>query len=87
MVKNCNMKSIGVKLKRLRNTSGYTQKCIADFLGISQPLYSQYEKGNRNIRLEYLEKLCNLYCFTLEDFLESDVEFLDNVLKKYYGVD
>ena len=76
---------INNKLKRLRSISGYSQKQIADFLQISQPLYSQIEKGNRKIKTEKLERLCNLYCLTLQDFLNNDEEKLAEYLTRWYG--
>lgn len=35
-------------LKRIRIKKGFSQKEIADRLGVSQPSYAQYENGKRN---------------------------------------
>ena len=80
------MRKIGKKLRMFREVNGYTQKSIADFLGISQPMYAQIEKGNRNIKLEHLEKLCNLYCVTLHDFHEHGVKWLRDRAWKLWGL-
>lgn len=68
------MKTKAQKIKALREKYGWSQQTIADFLEISQPMYSQYEHGNRNIKDEHIEKLCNLYCLTQEEFLKSDIQ-------------
>ena len=38
-----------------------SQSDLANYLGISQPLLSQIEAGNRNLNLSLLDKLCALY--------------------------
>ena len=54
-------KQLGKILQHLRTNQGYTQIQIANYLGISQPLYSQLEKGNRTIQPTHAEKLSILY--------------------------
>lgn len=55
------MKKIGKRLQELRESKGLSQSDLAKYLGISQPLLSQIEKGNRNLNLSLLDKLCALY--------------------------
>ena len=38
-----------LKLKEVRESRGYTQDEIADFLGVSRPTYTRYEQGTRNV--------------------------------------
>ncbi len=49
------------RLKDLRIDNDFLQKDIADFLGISQQYYSQYELGNYTIPVELLIKLASKY--------------------------
>lgn len=49
------------RLKDLREDSDKYQKDIASLLGISQQYYSEYEKGNRPIPVDYLIKLAKFY--------------------------
>ena len=55
------MKKIGKRLQELRESKGLSQSDLANYLGISQPLLSQIESGNRNLNLSLLDKLCSLY--------------------------
>ena len=56
------------RLKELRQESNYTQKYVADYLNVKQNTYSQYETGLRDISLESLARLSELYN-TSVDFL------------------
>ena len=55
-------------IRNLRIDHGYTQKTIAEHLGVSQNTYSQYEIGVLNYPIEVLEKLA--------DFYEVSVDYL-----------
>lgn len=55
------MKKIGEALKELRMINGLTQTQVANFLEVDQSLITKIENGERNLKLVYLEKLCNLY--------------------------
>lgn len=49
------------RLKDLRNDKDLLQKDIAKLLGISQTVYSRYERGFQTIPLEHLMKLADFY--------------------------
>ena len=70
------------KLKGLREITGYSQKEIAEYLSISQPLYSQVENGNRPLRFTYIEALAYLYELTVEEMLNEDIETLKDKVWK-----
>lgn len=70
------------KLKGLREITGYSQKEIAEYLSISQPLYSQVENGNRPLRFAYIEALAYLYELTVEEMLNEDIETLKDKVWK-----
>lgn len=48
-------------LKELRKLYGYTQRQVAEKLGISQPSYIRYENGSSEPTLENLVKLADLF--------------------------
>lgn len=48
-------------IRSLRIDRGYTQKQIADVLGISQNTYSQYEIGVLNYPVDAINKLADFY--------------------------
>lgn len=48
-------------IRNIRIDSGFTQKQIADYLGISQNTYSQYEIGVLNYPVDVIVKLAQFY--------------------------
>ncbi len=58
------------KLRDLREDNDYTQEYVADYLNVSQRAYSHYENGTRNISVELLMKLADLYNVSLDFILE-----------------
>ena len=48
-------------IRNLRIDGGFTQKQIAQYLGISQNTYSQYEIGVINYPVEAVMKLADFY--------------------------
>ena len=49
--------NLGEQIKEIRIKKKFTQREIADKLGVSQPSYAQYENGKRNPKLETLQKI------------------------------
>ena len=49
------------RMRDLRQDHDYTQKYVANFLGVAQNTYSQYESDKRPIPVEYIIALCDLY--------------------------
>lgn len=50
-----------MRIRDLREDHDLTQKQVADYLNIRQNTYSQYETGSRQIPLEVLTALAELY--------------------------
>ena len=48
-------------LSSLRKTRGWSQRKVANDLGISQALLSHYENGLREPRLDFVAKICDYY--------------------------
>lgn len=63
----------GLVIKGLREKYGYTQDKVAEYLGIKREMISFYENEGREIPLEVLERLSDLFG------VELDVFFVDNV--------
>ena len=64
---------IGENAKRAREYIGYSQASVADFLNVDQSLISKFEKGDRSLRSDMLERLATLYGYNLADIeLASD---------------
>lgn len=56
---------LGERLKELRIMYGYTQADVSLLLGVDQSLISKYESGERQVSIDTLEKLGDLYCCDL----------------------
>lgn len=56
-------------IRSLRIDNGYTQKQIAELLGISQNTYSQYEIGVLNYPVDALMKLADFYNVSIDYLL------------------
>lgn len=63
----------GLVIKGLREKYGYTQDKVANYLGIKREMISFYENEGREIPLDVLERLSDLFG------VELDVFFVDNV--------
>lgn len=55
------MGDFSVKLRKLRQSRGYTQAQVASFLGISPSAVGMYEQGRREPDMELIGKICDLY--------------------------
>lgn len=74
------MEKFHEKLKVLRKKKGLTQKEVADFFGISQPVYQKWESGNRKPTYENLSMLACIFDVSI-DFLLS--EYLEISKERY----
>jgi transcriptional regulator with XRE-family HTH domain len=69
---------ISKNLKSFREKLNLTQEQTASFLGIARENISYYETGNREIPIEHLQKLSDLFGVELYDLMESD-DLIDKV--------
>ena len=74
------MKEQGIKIRMLREIMGHNQKEMSKLLGISQPLYSNLENGNRRLTEKNMIKLCELFGIETETFKQNTTEELLNEL-------
>ena len=49
------------RIENLRIDNDYTQQQIAEYLGYQREVYRRYEKGTRQIPVDYLILLAQLY--------------------------
>ena len=56
-------------LKLYRKKTGKSQYEIAEFLGMTQAAYGNYELGKRQVGVEILNKLADLYGVTIDDLV------------------
>ncbi len=62
---------LGEVMRRYRNEHNYTQKKIADYLGLDRTTYSKYETAQRKPELDVIMKLAALYNVSVDDFLKD----------------
>lgn len=58
-----------MRIRDLREDNDMTQQQVADYLNIRQNTYSQYETGSRQIPIEVLIALANLYKTSIDYLL------------------
>jgi transcriptional regulator with XRE-family HTH domain len=65
---------IGQKLKEARKASGFTQEQVAKYLDLKRENVSYFETGTRQIDTITLNRLAELYGYSLIYFLSRDSE-------------
>lgn len=55
-----------LRIRDLREDSDFTQKYVSEYLMCDQSLYSKYERGERQLPLEFAIKLAELYKTSLD---------------------
>ena len=68
------MATIYEKLKMMREKAGLRQEQIADYLGVTQAFISKVETGERNLTVDQLENVVNLYGYSLTAFADMEEE-------------
>ena len=68
---------LNIRLTTLRNSKNKTQQDIADYLGLTRPAYTAYERGTRNPDYVTLQKLADYYDVTT-DYLLGRTDKIDN---------
>ena len=63
-------------LKELREHNNLKQREVAQYIGVSDRVYSYYEKG-RTLPAKYVKPLANLFGISRDEFLESNTDTLD----------
>ncbi|QXF95205.1 transcriptional regulator [Wolbachia phage WO] len=81
---------VGEKVKSWRLERGYTQKDLAEKIGVKYWVILQYEKGNRRISIERLYAMAEALSISITDLipvskscLEDEGEEILNLVRKY----
>lgn len=69
-------------LKLYRKKAGKTQNQISEYLGLSINAYGHYETGRRNIPVEYIGRLADLYGVSVDALMGRAETKLDNIVVK-----
>ena len=65
------------RIKEARKRKGYSQKDVADIIGVTQSQYSRYESGATNTPADILAKLADLFDVSVDYLLEREEEKSD----------
>lgn len=81
------MKELNIIIRDLREDRDLKQKTVAEYLGISQQTYSNYENGRRDIPLWAVLKLSEYYKVSTDYLLGTDTSYMgsSNLSRKYLG--
>ena len=66
------MRKIGNKILALRKKTGLTQAELAEKAGLADRTYADIERGNVNMRIETLLRICDALCVTPDTVLTED---------------
>ncbi|PDS27071.1 helix-turn-helix domain-containing protein [Flavobacterium branchiophilum] len=67
------MTTISKNLKKIREKkSNYSQREVAEILGVKQNTYSTWESGECDVKSEFLPKLAQLFDVDIQDFFDSN---------------
>ena len=64
------------RIKLLRKESKLTQEQMASYLNVDQSLVAKLENGTRNLNVDLIEKICNLFGCTEEYLLGECDEYI-----------
>lgn len=52
------LQRLGKALRTRRETAGYSQESYADLIGMHRTYYSAIERGEKNLQLDTLQRIC-----------------------------
>ena len=68
------LQAVGEKLHAVRRRLGMTQAEVAEASGLSDRTYADIERGNVNMRIETVLKICNVFHITPDEILTGSDE-------------
>lgn len=84
---NLDLKQIGERIQKRRKLLGFTQESFAEAMGVSIQMVSNLERGNKQIRIGNLIRLCEIlqvsadYILTGETTAEDCGRIADDLSK------
>ncbi len=80
-------KDLGERVRKAREKAGHTQKQLAEFLGVTQPTYSQYEASVRLPSLEVFARLVQVLGVSADYLLggidQEEIRLDDETMKVF----
>lgn len=81
----------GFLIKALRKKKGVSGEVLARFVGVSQQQISRYERGEVDLTLDKIKKICSFFNITIWDFMDmlrlfysiGNYDFLNDIKLHY----
>jgi transcriptional regulator with XRE-family HTH domain len=64
-------KEVGIKIRNLRKEKGLSQEALANLSDLDRTYIPSIERGERNISIEVIYKLCNALNITISDLFKQ----------------
>lgn len=77
-------KKLAYRIRECRAKLGYSQKELAEAIGVSQPIISRIESGNRGPTFDIFIKLSNTLSCTPNELLQDYVNIQDDSYRYTY---
>jgi len=68
------MKSIGEKLREIREEKGFPQKHVAQLLGLHRPNYSKIENNEQNLTPHQIKLFCEFFNISADYILDIKID-------------
>ncbi len=65
------MQSLGTSLRTYREAAGYSQESFADRIGMHRTYYSAIERGEKNLQIDTLKRICDGLAVRMCDVLKD----------------
>lgn len=65
------MQQLGKAIRLRRKTAGYSQESFADKIGMHRAYYSAIERGEKNLQVDTLQRVCDGLAVRMCDILED----------------
>ncbi len=75
---------LGENIKKIRvKSTRYSQQDMADFLGVDRNTYANWERGENDIKSEFIPKLAELFDVTIEDLFTPEKDNSVSITQKH----
>jgi len=79
--------SIGLKLKKLRSKTKYSQQDIANLLGVDKNTYANWESELNDIKSEHIPKLAVIFQVEIQDLFNDNPSKIEISFNKQVNKD
>jgi len=76
-------KTVGEKIRRIRESKGFSRERVADELNITHGAYSKIERGESDPNTQRLEQIAKILKVSITDFFEDVASSFKEDLGKY----